>query len=149
MTPRPSWTRKAISGVFVSGASWSTVGSGHLPDEIDRRGSDALSAGFPRPTLPAPEQTKALPVPVDHRVRLDQSNRLAPPTPNPREPNPENAIDRVESSSLGLSAQDQELVTQGNILQEQITPRFDSCSGETNHETKPPEHAPQSSRKRP
>ena len=25
MTPRPSWTRKAISGAFVSGASWVTV----------------------------------------------------------------------------------------------------------------------------
>ncbi len=25
MTPRPSWTRKAISGAFSSGASWITV----------------------------------------------------------------------------------------------------------------------------
>jgi hypothetical protein len=86
------------------------IGSAHLSNQIDSLWSDARAPGFPSPTLPTPEQAKALSMPVDHCVRLDQSNRLPPTTPNQGTPDPENAVDRVDSRSLGLPAQDQELV---------------------------------------
>src|ERR1017187_9955107 len=35
MTPRPSWTRKAISGGFVSGASWITVARSPAAEVFD------------------------------------------------------------------------------------------------------------------
>jgi len=35
MTPRPSWTRKAISSGFVSGASWITVARSPAAEVLD------------------------------------------------------------------------------------------------------------------
>jgi hypothetical protein len=44
MTPRPSWTRKAISDAFVPGASWVTVATPAAAEVVDF---------FPRSVLPS------------------------------------------------------------------------------------------------
>jgi hypothetical protein len=98
------------------------IGSAHLSNQIDSLWSDARAPGFPSPTLPTPEQAKALSMPVDHCVGLDEAKRLPPPTPNHGKPDPENTIDRVPSRSVGIPAQDQELMPQCRILEEQMAP---------------------------
>ena len=76
-------------------------------------------------------------MPAHDRIGLDQLEDGCPSVPSEPKPDPESTITGGESSLLGLTAQDQELVTQGNILAEQIAPRFDNRTGETDHETKP------------
>ncbi len=123
------------------------VGSGHLPNEIDGRGSHALAPGFRSPALPAPEQAKALPMPAYHRVWLDQSQDTSPLAPRPRKPDPEDTIRRFPSRSLGVPAQDQELVPQRRVLQDQIPAGLEVGDGQTKRKTQPATHPPRVSTK--
>jgi hypothetical protein len=86
-------------------------------------------------------------MPMDHRVGLDQSKRIPPPTPGHRKPDPENSIDRLPSRSLGVSGHNQKLVSQGRVLEQQISSRFQDACSEANHEAKPANHTVEASRK--
>ena len=100
------------------------VGLGHLPNEGDRVWSEAFASRLARPAFPFPEQTKALPMPADHRFRSNQPQRLTPPAPSQGKPDPHHTIERVPARSLGPAAQDQELVPQGHILEQQMASRL-------------------------
>src|SRR5262249_50708825 len=71
--------------------------------------SDARSPRSPAPGLPGPERTEALSMPANHRLGVNDVERLAPPCPTPREPDPESAIQRPEPWSLRPAAEQGEL----------------------------------------
>src|ERR1035437_5408765 len=103
-------------------------------------GATLFRPPLPGAALPFPEETKTLPMPVDDSIRLDEPKGSPPAAPSTREPSPEGTVQQSQARSLGVPAQDQELVTQGCILEKQIAPRFQDGCGEAKHQTKPAMH---------
>lgn len=113
-----------------AGSAPEWIGPGHLLDEGDGVWSDALAAGFARATLSFPEEAKTLPMPVDDRVGLDESEGRPPSAPRLGKPGPEGSVQASPSGPSGVAGQDQQLMTQGQILQKQLTTRFQKDCGE-------------------
>jgi hypothetical protein len=91
------------------------IGNAHFPDEF----SDlSFSIRSSRATaLPLPIKAKALTMPSNDCFRLDDQESGTPVRPKPRQPNPENAIWKPQSSP-GASgpSEDVELMTQSEDL---------------------------------
>ena len=69
-------------------------------------------------TLPAPVEPKSTSVPCDHRFGFDDHEGGPPATPEPREPDPEDAVCEAELYFVGTlgTLKDQELMTEGQDL---------------------------------
>ena len=76
--------------------------------------------------LPAPEQTKAAPVPSDHGLRPNDVHARAPAAPHLREPGPEHAVDRREKqASAARAVENRDLVSERDNFQVQRRARPD------------------------
>jgi hypothetical protein len=60
------------------------------------RPADAMTS------LPPPQQAEALAMPRDHGVRLHDDERAAPVLPEPRDPDPQQAVGRSETEALRI-----------------------------------------------
>ena len=96
------------------------IGERHGANEFRKLRSDARSTRSPAPGLPGPERTEALSMPANHRLGANDVERLAPPCPTPREPDPEGAVQRPESWSLRPAAEQGELLSERQVLKRQI-----------------------------
>ena len=91
------------------------IGNAHLPNES----SDlSFSIGSSRVTaLPAPIKAKALTMPSNDGIGLDDQQSGTPVRPQPRQPNPEDAIWKPQSSpGMGRPSEDVELMTESEDL---------------------------------
>src|SRR5260370_20678570 len=89
--------------------------------------------GRPRsraPGLPGPERTEALSMPANHSFGANDVERLAPPCPTPRKPDPEGAIQRSEPWSCRPAAEQGELLSERQVLKRQI-PVGPDCGAES------------------
>src|SRR6266498_4417226 len=73
--------------------------------------SDATSSG-----LPAPIALEALPMPLNNCLWLDDDQDGAPVPPQMRQADPEQAVSVPKPRSLRRTAEDQQLLAQGQIL---------------------------------
>jgi hypothetical protein len=105
--------------------------SDHALNELDDIGRDARRWRLRRPTLPAPEQAKALAVPAKHRLGLHEQQRVAPPRQHRREHGDQAALMWLESWSLHLPCRNDKLLAQKNILRGQFGSRTQQVSQET------------------
>src|SRR2546422_10857476 len=74
----------------------------------------------PRRDFQFPERAKALPVPANHGLRLNDMERFAPPYPPLREPHPEDAVEETDPRSLGAAAEQGELLSQRQVLKNEV-----------------------------
>jgi hypothetical protein len=91
------------------------IGVAHIPDEL----SDlSFSIGSSWATaLPAPIKAKALTMPSNDGIGLDDQQSGTPVRPQPRQPNPEDAIWKPQSSpGMGRPSEDVELMTESEDL---------------------------------
>lgn len=68
------------------------------------------------PRLPSPVQPEPLLVPPDDRFGLNDYEDGAPVRPEPRQPNPEDAVALPQSRPLGLVLQDGKLLPEREVL---------------------------------
>src|SRR5713226_4352037 len=76
--------------------------------------SDPASSG-----LPAPIVLETLAVPLNHRLGFHDHQDGAPVPPQMRQGDPEQAISVTKSRSIRRTVQDQQLLSQGQILRRQ------------------------------
>ncbi len=62
-------------------------------------------------------------MPADDRLRLDENHRRLPARPEPREERPEQAVSGFQPGSTRLAGKDGELLSEGNILQDEVSLR--------------------------
>src|SRR6266478_9893891 len=74
----------------------------------------------PRRDFQFPERAKALPVPANHGLRLNDMERFAPPCPPLREPHPEDAVEETDPRSLGAAAEEGALLSQRQVLKNEV-----------------------------
>ena len=67
--------------------------------------------GFAMANFPAPKQTKALPLPANHRRGADNENERFPAVPDRGEPCPEKAVSGAQLRALEIALEDAELMT--------------------------------------
>ena len=76
-----------------------------------------------RPTtvfgLPTPVQLEPASVPAHDGVRLDEDEGRAPTTPQPGDPDPEDAVSSAKAGTLCRAADDGQLLSKGQILGDQ------------------------------
>jgi hypothetical protein len=69
-------------------------------------------------------------MPANHRLGANDVERLAPPCPTPREPDPEGAIQQPEPWSLRPAAEQGELLSERHVLKRQ-TPVGPDCGAQS------------------
>ncbi len=96
------------------------VGASHFGDEAAQ--VRVLSRASKRHTrLPLPEKTKALPVPADDRLGLDDEEDAAPMGPGLGEAGPEGSIDGGDRRMRRPLVEECELLAESQILEHQLT----------------------------
>jgi hypothetical protein len=71
--------------------------------------------------LPTPEEAKATALPADHSVGTDDDEDVGPVCPKARQPRPEDPICDLKPEPFGpCTAEDDELLTEGEVLQSQV-----------------------------
>ena len=92
---------------------------GYAPDEI----ADLVGGAWPSSmsTLPSPIETKALAVPPDDRLGLNNREWLAPVPPDAGKHDPEEAVAILQADPGSRALQDIELVVQSEILKGKAT----------------------------
>jgi hypothetical protein len=68
------------------------VGLVHRLDELDQLGGQRGTPGWPGAALPAPVAAEAAPMPADHRLGLDQNQRVPPAGPDAGQRHPEQTV---------------------------------------------------------
>lgn len=68
------------------------VGLVHRLDELDQLGGQRETPGWSGAALPAPVAAEAAPVPADHRLGLDQNQRVPPVGPDAGQRHPEQTV---------------------------------------------------------
>ena len=131
-----------------SGRTPQRIGAVHLPNQSDDGWRNGFPASFARPAFPAPEESKPGAMPSDDGAGLNQAEPDFPPTPGMGEPGPQGSVHRPQPWLVGISDQHQELVTEGQILEKQISTRFQSSYGQTEQDTQPSDHVTDDSLKR-
>jgi hypothetical protein len=94
----------------------------HEPDEFADLRTEAWAAeASSRP--PGPVQAPALPVPPDHRIRLNEYE-VTPPLagPQPAQPDPEDPVALLDPKPRLASECHVELMAEGEILEHQVAP---------------------------
>ena len=93
----------------------------HPPNEIPNFLRHRRSARLPVANLPAPEEAKALPMPSDDRLGLDDQQGGFPVGPHTPPPDPEDPIRRGQLPSLRRKATENgQLLSQGEVLQSKL-----------------------------
>jgi hypothetical protein len=89
------------------------VGDVHLPNQVSN-----LASYWRASRTPAPEQAKALAVPLDDCGWLDQHHRVQTARPQSAEPDPRQAVDRNQSrASRPLATKNSQLMRESKVLQ--------------------------------
>ena len=89
----------------------------HLPNESPDVRVNGRPTGPSRTRLPSPVESKASPVPADHRVRRDNLHRLAPSGPHPRKHDPDEPVEPTKAQPDGrLAPKNRELTAQRQVL---------------------------------
>ena len=86
-------------------------------------------------------------MPLKDRAGLNQAQPGLPSAPGLRKPGPKNPVQRRQAWSFGAPAQHEQLVSQGQDLQEQVPARFQPGNGQVKHERQPTNHAAEDSGK--
>jgi len=113
------------------------IGAARFADEVDGAWGDGLPPDSTRSTFPSPEQAEAGAMPSDHRIGLNPPKGRPPRTPGLGEPGPKSSVQRCQFCSFGATAQDEQLVPQGQIPQEQVPTRFHRRGGEGEEQDQP------------
>ena len=79
-----------LSGVFAA----------HPPDQVAELAGNRRSSQVATPDLPGPEEAEALSMPSHDRLRLNDSQRRAPVTPHPGQPDPKEAVHRCQREAF-------------------------------------------------
>src|SRR5256885_5420347 len=96
------------------------IGEGHGADELGDLRIDGRATGSTASRLPVPERAEAQSVPANHGLRLNDMERFAPPYPPLREPHPEDAVEETDPRSLGVAAEQGELLSQRQVLKNEV-----------------------------
>ena len=88
---------------------------------------DRWTPGLAMTNFPGPEQPKALTVPANDGLRLDNDQGRSPFAPDCAQPRPEESICGRQFRPLYRATQDAELVPEGEILQLKSSSRFEGC----------------------
>ena len=123
------------------------IGATHLADQADGVWGDGLPAGFVRTAFPSPEEPKARAMPLKDGAGLNQAQPTLPSAPGLREPGPKDPVQRRQTWSLGAPAQHEQLVSQGQHLEEHAPAGFQSGNGQVKREGQPMNHAAEDSGK--
>ncbi len=120
----------------------------HAKDEVTEFSVDALSAGArAMARQPRPIQLESCAMPPYDRLRLHDDQRTFPPCPEPLQDHPEQFVGSGKSR-LGMPLfQYGELLSQGHILQKQVTPRTEGLSNQNERESKQAQHETSFTRK--
>lgn len=123
-----------------SGSTPKRIGATHLPDQAD----DVRGDGFPTEAAgmacPSPEESKSGSMPSNDAAGLDQAKPGFPSVPSLRKPGPKGTVQRRQASAMGAAVEDQKLVSQSEILEEQVSPGLQSGKTKTEPEGQPTDH---------
>ena len=123
------------------------IGATHLADQVDGAWGDGFPAGIASTTFPSPEEPKARAMPLKDRAGLNQAQPTLPSAPGLRKPSPKDPVQRCQAWSLGVPAQYEQLVLQGQHLQEQAPAGFEPGKSQVKHQSRPTNHAAEDSGK--
>src|ERR1035441_7238134 len=130
-----------------AGSAPQRVGATHVADQINGVWGKGFAACFRRPAFPSPEEAKARAMPLDDRAGLNQAQPALPSAPDLRKTAPNNPVQRRQAWSLGIPAQHEHLVSQGQDLQEQVPAGLQSGNSQVKRECQPTNHAAEDSGK--
>ena len=123
------------------------IGATHLADQVDGAWGDGFPAGIASTTFPSPEEPKARAMPLKDGAGLNQAQPTFPSAPGLRKPSPKDPVQRRQAWSFGTTAQHEQLVSQGQNLQEQVPAGFQPGNGQVKHECQPTSHSAEDSEK--
>jgi hypothetical protein len=116
------------------------IGATHLADQVDGAWGDGFPAGIASTTFPSPEEPKARAMPLKDGAGLNQAQPTFPSAPGLRKPSPKDPVQRRQAWSFGTTAQHEQLVSQGQNLQEQVPAGFQPGNGQVKRECQPTNH---------
>jgi hypothetical protein len=123
------------------------IGAAHLADQVDGVYGDGLAADSARAAFPFPEQAEALSMPADDRIGLNHPKVRLLGAPPLGKPGPKGPVQRAQAWSFGGAVEHQELVTEGQVFQQQVPTAFESRHGEAKEQNQPANHAAEYARK--
>ena len=98
------------------GSAPQRIGVIHVPNQSDEVWANGFPAGLARTAFPSPEDSKPRSMPSDDRAGLNQAQPGFPSAPGMREPSPKGPVQRRQAWSLGVPAQDEQLVPESQVL---------------------------------
>ena len=104
------------------------IGQRHAANELCKLPGNRWPTGPSASGLPRPEGPKALAVPANHRLRPNDVQRLTPPCPPLREPEPEDTIERAEPRSPRAAAEQGELLSERKVLERKVALGLERCA---------------------
>jgi hypothetical protein len=116
-----------------AGSTPERIGVTHSADQVDGVWGDGFPAGFARTAFPSPEEPKPGAMPLKDRAGLNQAQPTLPSAPGLRKPSPNDPVQRRQAWSLGAPAQHEQLVSQGQDLQNQVSAGFQPGNGQVKH----------------
>ena len=90
-------------------------------------------------TLSSPEGPESPSVPPDHGFGLDDHQRTPPALPDTSQENPDHVVTVLQRRALPAAAEDLELMTKGDVLEDQRLARAERSSDQVQDELKHPE----------
>src|SRR5208337_597608 len=95
--------------------------SDHPKDQLAHFPADWSSSDCPSSSRdPTPVQSKAGPMPANHGFRGDKDQRPLPARPDFSQNHPEQLVDGTQSRTRSLCVQSQQLLTKGEVLQQEF-----------------------------
>ncbi len=88
------------------GSAPQRIGVVHLLDQLDGAWANSFATPFARSAFPAPEEPEPGTVPLNDRARRNELEPALPIGPRPREPCPEDAIQRGEAWACVAATED-------------------------------------------
>ena len=103
-----------------------TVVVGHPPDQLTDFEINSRTARRAFSRLPRPEDTEALAMPSDDRVRLYDDEGIAPVRPNAMKKDPEETVARRKRWARSLLLEYSELLSQRGVLDREMPPAMEA-----------------------
>jgi hypothetical protein len=99
------------------------IGQNHFPDEVSDFTGYRWTA-FTMAALLSPVESEALSMPRYHRLWVHNDQSGSPAHPQPRKPNPQEAVSSAQTNAMAVvrALQDQELMAQGKDFSLQSCP---------------------------
>jgi len=79
-------------------------------------------------------------MPADHASRCNQDQGPSPPGPEPSQYNPEQLVQRCQSTARSFGVQRQQLLTEGKILKDKILSGSESTDDPSEKMSERPDH---------